>query len=452
MQKNQLVFNELNGEFQKSKSERYANLLVYLLVALLLLALACIAYLWRQRSLVRENYSNELPWWKKNKPQDKGWGNSSRSADNSTADYDPSGKQGKSKKSIPAEVDLDLDFGGIEDSSLQGLGRSLARGVKDPVPPLLTKDRADFAMSMTHISRAVKAEELFDVQQQADFFVSLGQHEQAIEVLREHIGSNAQTSALVYLDLFNLYHLLKREADYEELRENFSQLFNVKMPEFALYTDSSPGLEAYPGALTRIVALWPSSKVLEIIEESIFRKLDERTEAFNLGAYRELLLLYAIAKDVIGSEPGGAVSRPKTKAFAGVMAGQSARESGSSKFFSTSIQPLSASVAEDSEGTLPSILPAIPKPSLQLGLDVDLSDIFGEDLTSKVDSGEAGTTVESDSHFFAQFADDAFALSPESPPVLSPSGKPLVVTDNLIDFDSFDSSNLANRYPPSSKS
>ena len=33
--------------------------------------------------------------------------------------------------------------------------------------------------------RMVKAEELVDIQQQADFFMSLGQADQAIEVLRE---------------------------------------------------------------------------------------------------------------------------------------------------------------------------------------------------------------------------------------------------------------------------
>ena len=52
--------------------------------------------------------------------------------------------------------------------------------------------------------------------------------------------------------------------------------------------------------MARIVALWPSHKVLEVIEESIFRKPGSvEGEAFDLDAYRELLLLYAIAKEVV---------------------------------------------------------------------------------------------------------------------------------------------------------
>lgn len=51
--------------------------------------------------------------------------------------------------------------------------------------------------------------------------------------------------------------------------------------------------------MTRIVALWPTPKVLEVIEESTFRKPDSKSEVFSLAAYRELLLLHAIAKKVV---------------------------------------------------------------------------------------------------------------------------------------------------------
>ena len=51
--------------------------------------------------------------------------------------------------------------------------------------------------------------------------------------------------------------------------------------------------------MTRIVALWPTPKVLEVIEESTFRKPDSKSEVFSLAAYRELLLLHAIAKQVV---------------------------------------------------------------------------------------------------------------------------------------------------------
>ena len=66
-------------------------------------------------------------------------------------------------------------------------------------------------------TRPVNTEELFDVQQQSDFFLSLGQHDQAIAVLREHIAANPGTSALAYLDLLRIYHSLGRKDDYARL-------------------------------------------------------------------------------------------------------------------------------------------------------------------------------------------------------------------------------------------
>ncbi len=99
---------------------------------------------------------------------------------------------------------------------------------------------------------------------------------------------------------------------------------------------------------------------------------------------------------------------------------------------STSIQPLSASVAElrPPEPTI-AIVPAIPRASPRLGLDVDLSDLFieSEDLTA---------TVESDSRFFEQFADNENA---DPIPVIDiPVEKTDLEIDSLIDFDEFDSS------------
>jgi hypothetical protein len=262
----------------------------------------------------------------------------------------------------------------------------------DSVLPLARRDRVEFAMSTTSPARAVKAEELFDVQQQADFFVSLGQHDQAIAVLRSHIGDNVQTSALVYLDLFNLYHQLKRQQEYEVLREDFNQRFNAKMPTFELYNDVSPGLDAYQAALTRIEALWPSPKVLEVIEESLFRRPDADAKAFDLEAYRELLLLYAVAREIIEPE-AIAVEPPK------------ARERKNSAFKSTAIQPLSASVLPDKPPQYkPSVLDA-PALSPQMGLDLDLSQLPDDSASAPL------AEEESDSSFFAQFAAD-IAMGP----------------------------------------
>ncbi len=429
-QKNQLAVTELNGQLLKARSERYANLLVYALLALLLAAIVVIAYLWRQRGLMRITQDNELPWWRKNKSSEKGWADSAQddAVSKPSTEAAPQMKTPrKERNSSGAALDLDLDLG-LEESGFSESKHFSRLGNTDSLSSLPSRDRSDFAMSMTHMARAVKAEELFDVQQQADFFVSLGQHEQAIEVLRNHISDNAQTSALVYLDLVNLYHQLNRKADYEALREDFNQLFNAKIPSFDLYSDSSPGLESYHGALSRIEALWPSPKVLDIIEESIFRKPDSHDEVFDLGAYRELLLLYAVAKEIISPEADRSSSLLKFDLPHSLHDDVNEKPV---KFVSTAIQPLSAKVVRESpEAPETDPLPELPRPSPRMGLDLDLNDIHSVGASPDVET-------ESDSRFFEQFAENVSVEDPKF--AASTPANPAVVSDNLMDFESFDS-------------
>lgn len=147
-------------------------------------------------------------------------------------------------------------------------------------------------------ARGVNVEELFDIQQQADFFISLGQHDQAIEVLQNHIHENAQTSPLVYLDLLKLYHRQDRRVEYQDLTMEFTRLFNADVPAFEAFQDQTRGLEAYEATLSQITSFWHTDTVLKIIEDSVFREAGRTSEALDLEAYRELLLLHSIAKDL----------------------------------------------------------------------------------------------------------------------------------------------------------
>jgi hypothetical protein len=290
---------------------------------------------------------------------------------------------------------------------------------------------------MPHVARTVKAEELFDVQQQADFFVSLGQHEQAVDVLRGHILDNAQTSPLVYMDLFNLYHRLDRREDYEALRKDFNQLFTGNIPIFELYTDISPGLEAYPVALTRIEALWPAPKVLEVIEESILRRPVASADAFDLEAYRELLLLYAVAKELAQSD--SSKDRLATRFDLPATAADD-HSAPMPRFAATSIQPLSATAGTYATRNRE---PMVPPPSPRVGLDVDLNDLVDIDDTpaAAVQSNfginnNANSNSNPNSNFFARLGTKMpVVTSVRSPATATPHVPPVGV--NMIDFDEF---------------
>ncbi|MEO8021046.1 hypothetical protein [Polaromonas sp.] len=283
---------QLKGQLRQ---QRDAMGWTYAVALALALAVAAAFYLAKRRPAGHASEGPAKPWWRRKNPAEMDWLASGMG-----------GPVRPGEDSLRA--DSDLLYGTSQDSQMYSGGRvSVGPTPRKPsrtlTPPLSRRDRGDFALSMPHTPRSVKAEELFDVQHQAEFFMSVGRHDQAVEVLRNHIGEDVQTSALVYLDLFGLYHQLKRRADFDELRGEFNRLFNADIPPFEAYTGASLGLESYEAVLSRIVSLWPTPGALQVIEELVFRKLGAQAEPFGLEAYRELLFLYGIAKEIVQTQP-----------------------------------------------------------------------------------------------------------------------------------------------------
>lgn len=398
---------DLNGRLATAESGRYLNGLVYALGAGLLLALGALAVLWRRMASGR---GNEKPaaWW--------------AVGGSKTARREPTPPP---VELTGLDLDLTLDdpdsaFGEYRPlSGSHQLGDSLPPVEQTPAP-LSGKDRRDFAPSLIGAARSVATEELFDIQQQADFFVSLGEDEQAIQVLRNHLADSPEPSALAYLDLLKLFHRLGRREDYDRARAEFNQVFNAGAPPFDQYTDESQGLEAYETAFGRIQALWPEPRVLDLIEKSIFRDPgDTEAEVFDLEAYRELLLLHAMAKDMIKRDE--------------------AASSAGSDFQHTAMQPLKAAVKAGAAGAAgaaaasvagagkdtvpvelkPEAYATVPPASPRLALDVDL------------------TEISEFSAFEASLPEVPVAVEPtaQSAP---PPGDARDGLDNLIDFEVLD--------------
>lgn len=429
-QKTLLSIDDMNVKLQKAQEGRYPNTLIYGLVALLLAALAGLIYLLRHRSFRHRGESGDKPWWRRNEASEN---HQETSVNNlqPRQKYEPAANRLDSVLKPPS-VDVQVDFDPSQPMSGSGGARSAANPSFVDSATFAPKDKSDFGYSIMQPTRAVKAEELVDVQQQADFFVSIGQHDQAIEVLRSYIDENHETSPLIYLDLFNLYHQLQKPAEYDSLRVTFNERFNTQVPTFELYTDKNIGLESYPLALSRIESLWPSSKVLEIIEESLFRRPGVKTEAFNLEAYRELLLLYSVATEIIKPEPR-AVAAVKPK-FDLPESPADSPDSGRMPFEATAVQPLLASMKSNQRAS--QYMPAEPStdslmPTASRSLDIDLSK-----LTAPVHKAE--TDSKSDAGGFSRFDIDLLAGLPVADSVHLASVKGAADVGNLIDFDAFD--------------
>ncbi len=182
-------------------------------------------------------------------------------------------------------------------------------------PPTAGERQAAAAMQRTEVlpaharadeasSRDVSIEELIDLEQQAEFFVVLGQDEAAVDLLVDHLRNTGGGSPLPYLKLLEIHHRRGDKAAYERMRTRFNHRFNAYAPEWDMGEAGLHGgrsLEDYAGIVPRLQQVWsrPLDAMAEL-EALLFRK--SRGELFDLPAYREVLFLYSLARDLLDRE------------------------------------------------------------------------------------------------------------------------------------------------------
>ncbi|MEO7055384.1 MAG: hypothetical protein ABI143_01150, partial [Caldimonas sp.] len=143
-------------------------------------------------------------------------------------------------------------------------------------------------------------EELIDLEQQAEFFVVLGQDEAAIDLLDTHIRDAGSASPLPYLKLLEIHQRRRDQASYESVRASFKERFNAFAPEWSANLQYGRGLDDYPQTIARLQALWTTPMhAMQTLDSLIFRR-SEADEEFDFPAYRELLFLYSIARELAG--------------------------------------------------------------------------------------------------------------------------------------------------------
>ena len=149
--------------------------------------------------------------------------------------------------------------------------------------------------------RDVSIEELIDLEQQAEFFVVLGQDDAAVDLLVEHLRHTGGGSPLPYLKLLEIYRRRGRRAEYERLRERFNLRFNAYAPEWEADLQAGRTLDSYAGVIPRLQQVWPRPlDAMAELEALLFRK--SRGDLFELPAYRDVLFLYSLARDLLDRE------------------------------------------------------------------------------------------------------------------------------------------------------
>jgi hypothetical protein len=151
----------------------------------------------------------------------------------------------------------------------------------------------------------MSVEELIDLEQQADFFVVLGQDEAAIDLLLAHVRNPGATTPLPYLKLLEIYQRRGEHIEYERVRKHFNAQFKASAPAWNEDLEQGPWLDDYPSVMGSLQQAWTSpERALETLRASLVDRA-EPAKPFTLPAYRELLLLYAIARDLAERDEGG---------------------------------------------------------------------------------------------------------------------------------------------------
>ena len=281
----------LHAQLKEAEAQRYANPLVYALAwlsGLLLLALAAVG--WRQLST-----RHTAQWWAAASPAIASGSVHARAL---ASELSESARETSAAVSVaqalggPLTVANSVEISAAADSSSSSrMPLDAARAAAPPngllVPAVPVEPQ-----------RESSVEELIDLEQQAEFFVVLGQDEAAIDLLMSHVRSDGGISPLPYLKLLEIY---KRRGDrdaYERIRERFNRRFNAYAPDWDSDLEHGRFLEGYPDIMARLQALWAApAQAMETLDASLFRR-NKSDETFDLPAYRELLFLYSIARDL----------------------------------------------------------------------------------------------------------------------------------------------------------
>lgn len=143
---------------------------------------------------------------------------------------------------------------------------------------------------------AAGADELIDLEQQVDFFLALGEADSAIDLLLAHLRSGGGNSPVPYLRLLEIHRSRGDDAGFERTRARFSRRFRLPASADGHGPDGGRELIEYPQVLTSLQRCWPApADAMTELEDLLFLRSGD--ELLDLPAYRDVLLLYAVARD-----------------------------------------------------------------------------------------------------------------------------------------------------------
>lgn len=167
------------------------------------------------------------------------------------------------------------------------------------------------------LTEVLSDQALLDIQEQAEFYASIGENDQALVILQSHIAENHASSPLAYIDLLQLLYRLGRIEAFEQARTQFQNDFNVQVPDFLAFARKGHDLwSGYPEVLSQIESIWPTDDVLHLLHTLAVRSPAQQAEdhsvRFDMLAFEDLLMLYNVAKSIPAESRGQIRGRKST--------------------------------------------------------------------------------------------------------------------------------------------
>ncbi len=318
--KNEASLLDLRTRLQMAEEQalRFPAWLMYGLAALLLAGLAAVAaFFWSRK---RRAQAGDGDWWHGSAlaPTTRGAEVNSILPSDPSEPPKPSAARAKSNVAPAPQASsagplsgfffdskpsaaVDVNLGEMSDSEYGNFMPSqAARKAADEAPTQLSP-----AIGLqSRPAQTLNSEAVLDIRQQAEFFMSLGQTDLAVRLLKTQIKESDAPNPFVYLDLLSIYHSLSLKSEFQQLRQEFGRLFNTSVPEFVFFKEEGMDLMSYPDVLLHISTLWPTPEVLSLMASEIFSDPHDVKQApFDLAAFRDLLLLHSIAQSLSLAPP-----------------------------------------------------------------------------------------------------------------------------------------------------
>ncbi len=140
-----------------------------------------------------------------------------------------------------------------------------------------------------------------DVLDQAEVYMAHGHADLAIHLLQENLRESPTESPVPWLLLLDLLQRAGDVAGYTAASAECKRHFNINLGSYRASQEGSNGrgLEAYPHLFEQLTEKWNSPEIADFFGNLIYDRRGGTRLGFEPDAYREILLLRAIAEDVL---------------------------------------------------------------------------------------------------------------------------------------------------------